>query len=68
MVALAHNVLKMMPTLGHGVWPPGPVAPEDAIAADAWYGSADAVADSVSPSWSFAWLSCWIFHLEPAPR
>ncbi len=68
MVALAHNVPKMMPTLGHGVWSPGPVAPEDAIAVDAWYGSADAVADSVSPSWSFAWLSCWIFHLEPAPR
>ena len=48
MAALAHNVLKMMRKLGRGVWPPGPVAPEDAIAADAGYVMADAVADSVS--------------------
>ena len=68
MAALAHNVLKMVRRLGRGVGPRGPVAPADAMAATAGYGTDDAVADFVAPSWWVGWLTWWIQHSKPVPR
>ena len=68
MAALAHNVLKMVRKLGRGVGLPGPVAPADAIAENVWHAMDDAVAESVSLLWRFAWASWWTFYLKPALR
>ena len=68
MAALAHNVLKMVRRLGRGVGPPGPVAPADAIAATAGYGTDDAVADFVALFGCFAGVRWRIRHLKPALR
>ena len=68
MAALAHNVLKMVRKLGRGVGPPGPVAPADAIAANAGHATDDAVANFVMRSSWFGWLTWWTQHLKPVPR
>ena len=68
MAALAHNVLKMVRKLGRGVGPPCPVAPADAIPADAEYDMADAVSFcAASPSY-LRLVIWWTFHLRPVLR
>ena len=68
MVALAHNVLKMVRRQGSGVGSPGPVAPADDIAASGGNAAYDAVANFVAPLWCFAWVSWWTFYFKPALR
>ncbi len=66
MAALAHNVLKMVRRLGWGVGPPGPVAPADAIAADADYGTGDPALFCAALTWRFVWVIRWPLRLGPA--
>ena len=68
MAALAHNVLKMIRKLGRGVGPPGPMAPADAIAANAGYATDDAVVNLVVRSTWFGWLTWWTQHRKPVTR
>ena len=68
MAALAHNVLKMVRKLERRVGPPGPVAPADAISGIPGHAADDAVANSVTLLWCFAWVSWWTFCLKPALR
>ena len=54
MAASAHNMLKMVRSMGRGVGPPDPAAPADAIAASPGCAADDAVTDFVEPLWRFA--------------
>ena len=68
MVALAHNVKKMVRRLGRRVGPPGPASPDAGTLAGAKYAIADALMNSTVPPLR-VFLMNWLFlSRSPAMR
>ena len=66
MVALAHNVKKMVRKLGRGVGPPGPASPDAGTVAGVEYAMADAVTNSTTPPRCFSLMNWLLVSLRPA--
>ena len=68
MAALAHNVLKMVRRLGHGIGPPDPASPDAGIIAGYENIMNDGVVVPTAPAQYSSLLSWLVIYLRPLPR